>query len=223
MKRILLDNDQTSKGKEALYEIAVRIKEMKSQTEIHEPEQVRNIDKSSSSDSDSASSNKEIDFDSYLDTIEQAKVKRHRSENAAAVDIKNTRFQQDFFGALMEVEKFDRSSKVTVDEAIPAYPEIVKDVARAVTAMQPTQLPILPSPLTPHVTLLSPASSPLSTPLTWQCPTSLPPTPLKVCPHHLGFISQIEVKVDQPSGVVHVLPLGDAGFVGRRDPHFRVL
>ncbi|KAG7169066.1 hypothetical protein Hamer_G024995 [Homarus americanus] len=113
---------------------------MKSQTEIHEPEQVRNIDKSSSSDSDSASSNKEIDFDSYLDTIEQAKVKRHRSENAAAVDIKNTRFQQDFFGALMEVEKFDRSSEVTVEEAIPAYPEIVKDVARAVTAMPPTQI-----------------------------------------------------------------------------------
>ncbi|KAG7158718.1 Kynurenine/alpha-aminoadipate aminotransferase-like 2 [Homarus americanus] len=140
MNRILLDNDRTSKGKEALYEIAVRIKEMKSQTEIHEPEQVRNIDKSSSSDSDSASSNKEIDFDSYLDTIEQAKVKRHRSENAAAVDIKNTRFQQDFFGALMEVKKFDRSSKVTVEEAIPAYPEIVKDVARAVTAMPPTQV-----------------------------------------------------------------------------------
>ncbi|KAG7160237.1 hypothetical protein Hamer_G023302 [Homarus americanus] len=45
-----------------------------------------------------------------------------------------------FFGALMEVEKFDRSSKVTVEEAIPAYPEIVKDVARAVTAMPPTQM-----------------------------------------------------------------------------------
>ncbi|KAG7166202.1 hypothetical protein Hamer_G011023 [Homarus americanus] len=128
----------------------VRIKEMKSQTEIHEPEQVRNIDKSSSSDSDSASSNKEIDFDSYLDTIEQAKVKRHRSENAAAVDIKNTRFQQDFFGALMEVEKFDRSSKVTVEEAIPAYPEIVKDVARAVTAMPPTQASLFKDTLNPR-------------------------------------------------------------------------
>ncbi|KAL8203142.1 UNVERIFIED_CONTAM: hypothetical protein K2H54_041872 [Gekko kuhli] len=50
------------------------------------------------------------------------------------------KLQQEFYKALEEVEKYDRSSKLTVEEAILVYPEIVSDVARIVTAMPPTQL-----------------------------------------------------------------------------------
>ncbi|KAG7167829.1 kinesin-like protein KIF11-like [Homarus americanus] len=41
--------------------------------------------------------------------------------------------------ACLQKWRNDPVFKVTVEEAIPAYPEIVKDVARAVTAMPPTQ------------------------------------------------------------------------------------
>ena len=52
------------------------------------------------------------------------------------------KFQQEFYKALKEVEKYDRSSKLTVEEAILVYPEIVSDVARIVTAMPPTQVSV---------------------------------------------------------------------------------
>lgn len=38
-------------------------------------------------------------------------------------------FKQDFLGDLKVVEKYDRSCKLTVQEVIPAYPEIVKFAA----------------------------------------------------------------------------------------------
>jgi hypothetical protein len=52
------------------------------------------------------------------------------------------KFKQDFFDGLKEVEEYDRSSKLTILEVIPAYPEIVKPAAMIVTAMPPTQVSV---------------------------------------------------------------------------------
>jgi hypothetical protein len=59
-----------------------------------------------------------------------------------AFDVKLMKFKQDFLDGLKEVEEYYRSSKFTVLEVIPAYPEIVKHAAMIVTAMPPTQVSV---------------------------------------------------------------------------------
>ena len=49
------------------------------------------------------------------------------------------KFRTEFYRALEEVQKYNRSSKLTVREAINVYPAIIKEVAELVTAMPPTQ------------------------------------------------------------------------------------
>jgi hypothetical protein len=77
----------------------------------------------------------------YLDKIERSKAE-HCCLNVRkqSFDIKLMKFKQDFFDGLKEVEQYDRSSKLTILEVIPAYPEIVKPAAMIVTAMPPTQV-----------------------------------------------------------------------------------
>lgn len=92
MNRILLDSDQTAKGKEALYELATRTEVLQVQTDIHEPqEKEARSTGNGTGNGQSASSNKELDFDSYLDKLEQANVKRLWSENVP--DVKMKKFQ----------------------------------------------------------------------------------------------------------------------------------
>lgn len=91
----------------------------------------------------SASSDEEFTFEKYLDNMEQAKAKRcRREEDSSPIANRLSKFQQNFSLALKEVEQFNRSSKLTVHEAIPLYPEIVRDVARVVTALPPTQVSV---------------------------------------------------------------------------------
>jgi hypothetical protein len=79
-------------------------------------------------------------LEKYLDKIEQSKAKRCRlNVRKQSFDIKLMKFTQDFFDGL-KVEEYDRSSKLTILEVIPAYPEIVKPAAMIVTAMPPTQV-----------------------------------------------------------------------------------
>jgi hypothetical protein len=81
-----------------------------------------------------------LDFEKYLDKIERSKAKRCRlNVRKQSFDVKLMKFKQYFFG-LKDVEEYDRSSKLTILEVIPAYPEIVKLAAMTVTAMPPTQV-----------------------------------------------------------------------------------
>ena len=40
------------------------------------------------------------------------------------------------------MEKYNRSSKLTITEVLPLYPEIIRNVARTITAMPPTQVSV---------------------------------------------------------------------------------
>jgi hypothetical protein len=78
-----------------------------------------------------------------LDKIERLKAKRCRlNVRKQFFYVKLTKFKQDFLYGLKEVEEYDRSSKLTMLEVIPAYPEIVKPAAMTVTAMPPTQVSV---------------------------------------------------------------------------------
>ncbi|KAL8179245.1 UNVERIFIED_CONTAM: hypothetical protein K2H54_062157 [Gekko kuhli] len=134
MSRILLNSEQSAIGKKALYDVAVRMKGLR--PEIPPQDEVL---LSNSGNSGSSSSNEELDFDSFLNKMEVAKRKRRCISVTEPVNVQIKKFQQEFYKALEEVEKYDRSSKLTVEEAIVVYPEIVSDVARIVTAMPPTQ------------------------------------------------------------------------------------
>ncbi|KAM4049182.1 LOW QUALITY PROTEIN: uncharacterized protein ACNLHF_006937, partial [Anomaloglossus baeobatrachus] len=90
--------------------------------------------------SPSSSTDEEFNFEKYLDHKDRAK--RSRIEESSPSRNTASTFQQNFSCALKEIEKFDRSSKITVQQAIPLYPDIVRDVARVVTALPPTQVSV---------------------------------------------------------------------------------
>ncbi|KAL8203028.1 UNVERIFIED_CONTAM: hypothetical protein K2H54_036077 [Gekko kuhli] len=127
--------EQTATGGKALYDVAVCMKGLR--PEIPPQDEVL---LSNSGNSGSSSSNEELDFDSFLNKMEVAKRKRRYISVTEPVNVQIKRFQQEFYKVLEEVKKYDRSSKLTVEEAILVYPEIVSDVARIVTAMPPTQV-----------------------------------------------------------------------------------
>ncbi|KAM5125247.1 LOW QUALITY PROTEIN: uncharacterized protein ACMZJ9_022334 [Mantella aurantiaca] len=137
MSRLLLNSEQTATGKKALYDVAVRMKGLRPEIPLQDEVLLSN-----SGDSGSSSSNEELDFNSFLDKMEVSKGKRRRISVTAPVNVQIKKFQQEFYEALKEVEKYDRSSKLTIEEVILVYPEIVTDVARIVTAMPPTQVSV---------------------------------------------------------------------------------
>ncbi|KAM4044019.1 uncharacterized protein ACNLHF_008128 [Anomaloglossus baeobatrachus] len=136
--RILLDDQQLTKGKEALTEIAVRmsgLQDCQAQEDLGPDSATAAIS--------SSSSNEEFNFDKYLDDMEQAKrCRKEKDFTPSPVTSRLTRFHQNFSLAFKEIEKFNRSSKLTVHEAIPLYPEIVRDVAHVVTALPSTQVTV---------------------------------------------------------------------------------
>ncbi|KAM4053246.1 LOW QUALITY PROTEIN: uncharacterized protein ACNLHF_005976 [Anomaloglossus baeobatrachus] len=119
MHRILLDNQQLSKGKEALFEIAVRMKGLQNSQEEQEE-----FGRPATS-SPSSSTDEEFNFEKYLD--HKDRTKRSRIEESSPSKNTASTFQQNFSCALKEIEKFDRSSKITVQQAIPLYPDIWSD------------------------------------------------------------------------------------------------
>ena len=68
------------------------------------------------------------------------KRQRFEGEKAENFSCKNSKFRHAFYTALTKVKTFDRSSKLTVDNAIPLYPKIVQEAAIAVTALSPRKL-----------------------------------------------------------------------------------
>jgi hypothetical protein len=138
MNRILLSEDQIAKAKEALCDVAVRMKGLL--PEKSEDSETKDEDVSSKSFS-SSSNDEELDFEKYLDKIEGSKAKHCRlNVHEQSFDVKLMKCKQDFFGGVKEVEEYDRSSKLKILEVIPAYPEIVKPAAMIVTAMPSTQV-----------------------------------------------------------------------------------
>ncbi|XP_073409851.1 uncharacterized protein [Dendrobates tinctorius] len=123
--RILLDDQQLTKGKAALTEVAVRMSGLQEDCHVQEdlgPDSATAAISSSSSD-------EEFDFDRYLDDMEQAKrCRKEKDFIPSPIASRLTIFQQNVSLALKEIEKFNRSSKLTVHEAIPLYLEIVRDV-----------------------------------------------------------------------------------------------
>ncbi|XP_073521308.1 protein MIS12 homolog isoform X1 [Phyllobates terribilis] len=132
--RILLDDQQLTKGKEALTEVAVRMSGLQDDQEDLGPA-------SAAPAAVSSASSDEFKFEKYLDDMEQAKRCR-REKDSTPIENRLPIFQQNFSLALKEVEEFNHSTKLTVHEAIPLYPEIVRDVARVVTALPPTQVSV---------------------------------------------------------------------------------
>ena len=65
-------------------------------------------------------------------------------EKAKYFPCKISKFRHAFYTALTKAETFDRSSKLTVDKAIPLYLKIVQEVAIAVTALPPSQVSVEP-------------------------------------------------------------------------------
>ena len=75
------------------------------------------------------------EYEKLLDEKERAR-KRQRlaGEKAENFPCKISKFRHAFCTALTKVETFARSSKLTIDKAIPLYPNIVQEAAIAVTA-----------------------------------------------------------------------------------------
>ena len=51
-------------------------------------------------------------------------------------------FKQQFFNELKEVEKYSRSSNLTIKDVIPRYLKTLSNVAKIVTALPPTQVSV---------------------------------------------------------------------------------
>ena len=71
------------------------------------------------------------------------KVKQRRlSVEKEPKDIEIIKFRQEFFNGLKEMDKYDRSTKLSVKEVLPLYPDAVCEMGRIVTATPPTQVSV---------------------------------------------------------------------------------
>ena len=136
MNRVLLNDDQKAEGKMALYEIAIRMRGL-----IPENKEAQNEEGLITTALSETSSDDE-DFSKYLDRVESSNIKHFKVEIKKPIDLEESKFKEDFFIALKEVEKYNRSTKLSIDEVLPLYPEIIRNVARTITAMPPTQVSV---------------------------------------------------------------------------------
>lgn len=141
---VILNEDQKSKAKAALCDVAIRMKGLALQEESF-GETLGDSSPARLSDDETLESKEsedevELNFEKHLDKQEQNK--RQRLEDGENKPCVVTKFKLDFSHALVEVEKINRLTKVTVKEALPQYPDIIKDAAMAVTALPPTQVSV---------------------------------------------------------------------------------
>lgn len=144
MYRVILNEDQKSKAKAALCDVAIRMKGLALQEESFD-ETFGDSSPARLSDDETLESKEsqdevELNFEKHLDKQEQNK--RQRLDDGENKPCVVTKFKLDFSHALVEVEKINRLTKVTVKEALPQYPDIIKDAAMAVTALPPTQVSV---------------------------------------------------------------------------------
>jgi len=84
----------------------------------------------------------DIDFDKILDKQEMAKRRRLEDSTEYQETNKLEIFKKSFLSDCEELEKFNRLCKLTVQEVILSYPEIIRDAAMIVTALPPTQVSV---------------------------------------------------------------------------------
>ena len=72
--------------------------------------------------------------------MESSKTKRLKAE-ISAHDLEISKFKEEFFKELNEIKNFNKKSKKIL-EVLPLHPENVKNVARIITAMPPTQVSV---------------------------------------------------------------------------------
>lgn len=136
--RILLNEEQLQRAREALCEIAIQMRGIEESTDnVHA--EVPQLSSHSDSGTDDS------DFEKRLDIKE--KTKRRRIESSSDCCEKGPmtyieKFKIEFSDALSKIEKIDRTSKIGVKEAIPIYPEIAQDVAWVLTALPTTQVSV---------------------------------------------------------------------------------
>ena len=135
--RITLNKDQLKKGKHALVNIAINMHNFSIKNETCE--NITSLPSVSETSSTTSLSDDELDFEKQLDM----QVKRQRFEKEIS-DEPNlaAAFRECFEKALVEMEKIDRPSKLTVLQAIERYPQIVQKVAYTVTVLPPMQVSV---------------------------------------------------------------------------------
>ena len=132
MNRILLNTDQIATGKEKLREIRLN--------GLHQSFNIYELKHEIVTCYDSSGSffpNKELDFEAYLDRLENIQNKRRRLWQEP-VDAEKIKLDQEFLNGLNEIVKYGRGSKLKMEEAIIIYPEIIHNAARYVTAIPPS-------------------------------------------------------------------------------------
>ena len=144
MYRVSLTESQQNKAKATLFNVAIRMTEL--HKEIENPVQEQEDEDTASPASITMTQSFgsfEDEYEKFLDEKERGR-KRQRFEGEKAEDFpcKISKFRHAFYTALTKVETFVRSSKLTVDKAIPLYPKIVQETAIAVTASPPSQVSV---------------------------------------------------------------------------------
>ena len=58
------------------------------------------------------------------------------NQETKLAQIENIKFEENFLNGLIELEKYDRLSKLNEEEAISIYTDIIRDAARTVKTMR---------------------------------------------------------------------------------------
>lgn len=135
--RIMLNDEQCNTAKNALTDVAIRLKSLKNE-EVAVQHTLSDVAGNSSSQGESDS--EDLEFEQLLDR--QERVKRQRMDESQETVSALDSFRQNFRVSLKEIEKYNRTSKLNLQQAISLYPDSVKEVARVVTALPPTQVSV---------------------------------------------------------------------------------
>ena len=139
MYRVTLNDEERSKGKAALLQIALSLKHHEERRCGANPFEEENRS-SGKENFSSTSESEDEDFEKLLD--KQAKRRKTYTEDAASNSFPLRLFKMDFNNAITDMENIDRSSKVTVMDAISRCPSVLQKAAYTVTALPSTQVSV---------------------------------------------------------------------------------
>ena len=131
--RVTLSEQEMLRARETLLNVAQRIN-LRGQEEVVEDE-VSTMEDSTAMNVSSS----EDEYEKLLDLREQS-YKRQKLESQNTGNPQ--KFRKDFQTALKEMESFNRTSKKSVQDVIPVYPELIRKAAISVTGLPPTQVSV---------------------------------------------------------------------------------
>ena len=131
--RVTLSEQEMLRARETLLNVAQRMN-LKGQEEVVEDEVSTMQDSTAMNVSSS-----EDEYEKLLDLREQS-YKRQKLESQNKGNPQ--KFRKNFQTALKEMESFNRTSKKSVQDVIPVYPELIRKAAIAVTGLPPTQVSV---------------------------------------------------------------------------------